>query len=148
MRYFEFMLDTTAKEIEKNATVNLREYAFNKPIGAVSSYLFGNLKNGVYCFMYREEQGAVLSAFSYDEKTRTFREAYDDILEMLRQIFGIKKVKAEPCEVTIRAERWKCRRWSFTTCIGGWRGRSVLISGKKRSYPKRIKKRIRCMTRA
>ena len=101
MRYFEFMLDTTAKEIEKNATVNLREYAFNKPIGAVSSYLFGNLKNGVYCFMYREEQGAVLSAFSYDEKTRTFREAYDDILEMLRQIFGIKKVKAEPCEVTI-----------------------------------------------
>lgn len=101
MRYFEFILSTTAEEIEKNATVNLKEYAYNKPIGAVSSYLYGNLKNGVCCFMYREEQDVVLSAFSYDEKTRTFREAYDDILEMLRQIFGIKKVKAEPCEVTI-----------------------------------------------
>ena len=100
MRYFEFMLGTTAEEIEKNTTVNLREYAYNKPIGAVSSYLYGNLKNGVCCFMYREERDAVVSAFSYDEKTRTFREAYDDILAMLRQIFGIKKVKAEPNEVT------------------------------------------------
>ena len=101
MRYFEFILGTTAEQIKENTTVNLNEYAYNKPVGAVSGYLYGSLKNGVCCFMYREEKDAVLSAFSYDEKTRTFREAYDDILEMLRQIFGIKRVKAEPCEVTI-----------------------------------------------
>ena len=101
MRYFEFMLRTTAEQIKKNTTVNLNAYAYDNPVAAVNSYLYGNLKNGVCCFMYREEQDVVLSAFSYDEKARTFREAYDGILEMLRQIFGTKRVKAEPCEITV-----------------------------------------------
>lgn len=101
MRYFSFAIKTNAEQIRENAKINLREYAYENPIAAMNSYLYKNMKNGICYFAYREEEEVTLTAFSYDEKKGSYRDAYDSILGMLNGIFCIKKVKAEPCEITM-----------------------------------------------
>ncbi|MCM1091819.1 MAG: AAA family ATPase [Muribaculum sp.] len=101
MRYFGFALNTSAEKIEKNSKIRLREYDYQSPVAAMNNYMYKHLKNGICFFAYREEENVILAAFSYDEKKGLFRDAYDYILEMLNDIFGIKKVKAEPSEVTM-----------------------------------------------
>lgn len=102
MRYFGFTLRTSAEQIEKKAKIRLKEYDYQSPVAAMNNYMYKNMKNGICFFAYREEGNAILSAFSYDEKKESFCDAYDYILEMLNGIFLIKKVKAEPCEITTR----------------------------------------------
>ena len=100
MRYFGFTLRTSAEQIEKKAKIRLKEYDYQSPVAAMNNYMYKNMKNGICFFAYREEDGALSSAFSYDEKKESFCGAYDYILEMLNEIFPVKKVKAEPYEIT------------------------------------------------
>lgn len=101
MRYFEFALKTNAEQIKEGAKINLGEYAYHNPVAAMNSYMYQNLKNGVCYFAYREEETVVLAAFSYDERKGIYRDAYDNILAALHEVFCIKGVKAEPCEITV-----------------------------------------------
>lgn len=101
MRYFDFIMKTNAEQINENAKINLREYAYENSIAAMNSYLYRHMKNGICFLAYREEEGAILAAFSFDEKKGSFSDVYDYILEMLHEIFSIRKVKAEPCEITM-----------------------------------------------
>ncbi|MCM1235021.1 MAG: AAA family ATPase, partial [Ruminococcus flavefaciens] len=101
MRYYGFALNTNAEKITENAKIRLKEYDYQSPIAAMNNYMYRNMKNGICYFAYREEENAALAAFSYDEKKDTLHNAYEHILELLNNIFGIKKVKAEPCEVTM-----------------------------------------------
>lgn len=101
MRYFDFVIMTNAEQIKEKAKINLREYDFQNPVAAMNGYMYKNMKNGVCYFAYREEEEVTLAAFSYDERRWKFRDAYDYILEMLNEIFSVRKVKAEPSEVTM-----------------------------------------------
>lgn len=51
--------------------------------------------------MYREEDNLICAIFSYNEQKLSFRNAYEGILEMLQDIFGIKLIKVEPYEITM-----------------------------------------------
>lgn len=101
MRYFSFVLKASSEQIKEGAKINLREYDCQSSVAAMNNYMYKHLKNGICFFAYREEENVILAGFSYDEKKGLFRDAYDYILEMLNDIFGIKKVKAEPCEITM-----------------------------------------------
>lgn len=101
MRYFGFAIKTNAEQIKENAKIKLREYAYENPITAMNNYLYKNMKNGVCYFAYREEEEAILAAFSFDEKKGVFSAVYDYILEMLHETFSIRKIKEEPCEITM-----------------------------------------------
>lgn len=51
--------------------------------------------------MYREEDNLISAIFSFDEQKLSFQNVYEGILEMLQDIFGIKRIQAEPYEITI-----------------------------------------------
>ncbi|MBR1598715.1 MAG: AAA family ATPase [Lachnospiraceae bacterium] len=103
MRYYNFVLGTNASEIEKNTKVRLRDYEYSSTIGAVNNYMYQKMRNGLLFFVYRDEPGNVMQAvFSYDERSDTFDEAYSYILDELSDVFGIKKIKDEPAEISIQ----------------------------------------------
>ena len=101
MRYFGFVLKTNSEQIKENAKIRLKEYDYQSTVAAMNNYMYKNMKNGICYFAYREDGGTTLAAFSYDEKKGSFRDAYDYIIEMLNDVFSIKQVKAEPCEITM-----------------------------------------------
>lgn len=101
MRYYSLVLNTNAEEIKENTRINLREYAYENPIAAINSYMLKNMKNDVSFFAYREEENSVFAVFSYNEKKGTFQDVCRYLSEMLKDDFRIKKLKAEPCEITM-----------------------------------------------
>ena len=104
MRYFNFVLKTTAAKIEKatEATkkIKLSDYEWHNPLGAVNHYMYQNLKNGITFVAYREENDSVSATFSYDERKGTFDEAYDYITGILSDVFSVTKISSEPDEIT------------------------------------------------
>lgn len=109
MRYYEFRLATTAEELEKTAKIKLNKYAYGSTVSSLNNLLYSSLKNEIYCFAYREEQTALLTAFAYNERTSSFQEAYDHIFFTLNQAFVIHRTKKEPCEITMQQmyEDWQ-----------------------------------------
>ncbi len=102
MRYYNFTLVTNAERISENTSINLGEYAYRCSIGAVNNYMYKSMKNGVTFIMYREEtENTVLATFSYDERKYVYKEVYHYILDILNNVFCIKKVRREPCEITM-----------------------------------------------
>lgn len=101
MRYYSLVLNTNAEEIKENTRINLREYAYENPIAAINSYMLKNMKNDVSFLAYREEENSVFAAFSYHEKKGTFQDICRYLLEMLKDDLRIKKLKTEPCEITM-----------------------------------------------
>lgn len=88
----------------------------------MNNYIYRNINNGVAFLVYREEENAVLSAFSYDEKTVAFDEAYNHILEIFRTVFSVKQIKSEPLEITMfqcYEHYLECRRRGYMS--GGYR---------------------------
>lgn len=102
MRYYCFALRTCAEEIKEKSKINLKEYAWKNPIGAMNNYAYKTNPNGLCFIAYREEAGnVILAALSYDEKKYTYQEAENYIFSMLHDIFCVNKIKAEPCETTM-----------------------------------------------
>lgn len=102
MRYFEFTLLTNADEIKENAKIKLNEFYYGSAIGSVNEFMYRTMKNGCTFLAYREEnENSILAAFSYDERKYNFRDAYKYILDKLYDAFEIKRVKVEPCEITM-----------------------------------------------
>lgn len=101
MRYYNFVLKTTTKKIEEGSKIRLRDYDYDSAIGAMNAFLYKTIKNGISFFAYREEEGAILAAFAYDEKKGTFNEAYDHLTEILSSTFSVKQIKTEPFEISM-----------------------------------------------
>lgn len=102
MRYYEFTLNTTEEKIKAGAKINLREYCFDSPIGAVNSYMGKNIQNNMHFLSFREDGEVLLSAFSFNDEKMTLQEAYDHICDLLNRTFEAKPTKAEPVEITMR----------------------------------------------
>lgn len=77
MRYFRFALIANAEQVNENSRINLRDYAFNNPIGAVNNYIYKTVENGITFFIYRQEtDDVVLAAFSFNERKYSYQDAY------------------------------------------------------------------------
>lgn len=101
MRYYGFKLGTNVEEIKENAKIELQHYGYNNTLESINSYMYQNMKNDRTFLVYREEDNLICAIFSYNEQKLSFRNAYEGILEMLQDIFGIKQVKVEPFEITM-----------------------------------------------
>lgn len=101
VRYYCFVLNIGADQIKKNAKINLREYAYENTLAAMNNYMFKNMKNDLCFFAYREEENVTFAVFSYSEKKISFHDAYDYIIEILNDVFLIKKIKVDPYEITM-----------------------------------------------
>ena len=102
MKYFELALVTTIDEIKAGSTINLREYGYLSPMASLNEYLCKTLNVGCLFFVYRETtEGLILSAFAYDERKHTYEEAYQYVLDVLRDVFAIRKVLSDPNEITM-----------------------------------------------
>ena len=101
MRYYGFKLGTNVEEIKENAKIELQHYGYNNTLESINSYMYQNMKNDRTFLVYREEDNLICAIFSYNEQKLSFRNAYEGILEMLQDIFGIKLIKVEPYEITM-----------------------------------------------
>jgi len=119
MRYYSFVLNTSADKIEKNSTIRLKDYDYDNIICGMNVYLYHKLMNGIGFLTYREDKADALhSVFSYDESKYTYSEAFDSIMGMLGSTFRIRRLKEDPVEIT--GEK-------FYECI---------MEGKRREYAK------------
>ena len=102
MKYFEFTLISSAKEIEENSRIKLRDYVYDNTIGGVNNFMYKNMKRGIVFLIYKvENENSLSTVFAYDEKTFSFNEAYQYILEMLNNSFCINKIEKFPVEITM-----------------------------------------------
>ena len=76
-----------------------KDYLFEKQI-LVSDGETEEKHNRTF-LVYREEDNLISAIFSFDEQKLNFQNVYEGILEMLRDIFGIKRIQADPYEITM-----------------------------------------------
>lgn len=119
MRYYSFVLNTSADKIVQNSTIRLKDYDYDNTICGMNIYLYHKLMNGIGFLAYREDKADKLhSVFAYDESMYTCDEALDFIMGILGSAFRIRKLKEEPIEITGD---------NFYECI---------MEGKRREYAK------------
>ena len=91
MRYYGFVLNTSAEEISKNSTIRWKDYDYDSPIGAMNKYMYQKIKNGLTFLAYRvAENNTVYSMFSYDESKYSLEDAYQNVLDLLADTFRVK----------------------------------------------------------
>lgn len=100
MQYFEFLLKTTSEDIkEKTTKIKLRDFDYSSTLGAVNSYMYRSLENGI-CFMtYRDTPNAIPTLFSFDDRKNKFDDVFAQITGILIDVFEIKHF-SEPFEIT------------------------------------------------
>ena len=102
MRYYNLEIYANAAEIKEKAQVKLNDYYYGSEIGAVNVYVYSHKDNDVDFFIYRENGDTCSAVMAFNEKKTTFQSAYDNILDLLKSTFDIKRVKAEPEEITMQ----------------------------------------------
>lgn len=107
MRYYGFKLGTNVEEIKENAKIELQHYGYNNTLESINSYMYQNMKNDRTFLVYREEDNLICAIFSYNEQKLSFRNAYEGILEMLQDIFGIKQVKVKSLGLALAGDEMK-----------------------------------------
>ena len=105
MRYYNFALYASAEQIRENTTINLREYAYENPIAAVNNYMYKRLDNDVAFLTYREERNTIFAVFVYDEKKKTFADAFSHATNVLKEDFSVNRIKTAPYEIIIISRR-------------------------------------------
>lgn len=101
MRYYNYALYASAEQIRENTTINLREYAYENPIAAVNNYMYKRLDNDVAFLTYREEGNTIFAVFVYDEKKKTFADAFSHATNVLKEDFSVNRIKTAPYEITM-----------------------------------------------
>lgn len=102
MRYYSFTLNANAEQIKEKTQINLRQYDYNNnTFAAMNSYMYQNLDNDVYFFVYREEENATYAVFSYDEKKSVFDDVFIYITGVLKEAFFVNRIKTAPYEITM-----------------------------------------------
>ena len=102
MRYYSIELYGNSETMKENATIRLNDYDYDNPLGALNAYIYRNPIDGMGLVSYREEGGVIKAILIHDEKKEMFREAYESLLAVLKDVFGITKIKEEPKEITMR----------------------------------------------
>lgn len=129
MRYYNFEIYANADEIRENADIRLNDYAFGNTLASVNNYIYNKKINDVDFFIYRDNGDILSAVISYNEKKVSFADAYSNILEMLKDVFHIKGIKAMPTEITMRQffdnltegrRREFTNRSKVTTTFGDW----------------------------
>lgn len=118
MRYYNFTLNANAEQIKEKTPINIFLYE-NNTFFAMNSYMYENLDNDMYFFVYREDENAAFAVFSYDEKKRMFDDVFAYITGVLKEIFFVNKIKTDPYEITMYQARdflLEARRREF---VGG-----------------------------
>ena len=100
MRYFAFDLKLKKEDI-RSTTVNLKDYSYDGPIEAITTYIFKTLSNGNTFVIYREEEVFLKSMYAIDEKIRQPKEALDEILSLIEYALGNKVKITEASEITM-----------------------------------------------
>ena len=101
MRYYNFALYASAEQIRENTTINLREYAYENPIAAVNNYMYKRLDNDVAFLTYRGEGNTIFAVYVYDEKKKTFADAFSHATNVLKEDFSVNRIKTAPYEITM-----------------------------------------------
>lgn len=101
MRYYNFALNASADQIKEKTTINLREYAYENTIAAVNNYMYKRLDNDVAFLAYREEGNTIFAVFVYDEKKKTFADAFSHATNVLKEDFSVNRIKTAPYEITM-----------------------------------------------
>ena len=118
MRYYNFTLNANAEQIKEKTPINIFLYE-NNTFFAMNSYMYENLDNDMYFFVYREDENAAFAVFSYDEKKKMFDDVFAYITGVLKEIFFVNKIKTDPYEITMYQARdflLEARRREF---VGG-----------------------------
>ena len=102
MRYLQLTIKASSEYIEKNSKIRLKDYYYDSTIGALNVFMYRKMTNYLSFLAYREEEGGrLLSVFAYDEQKRIFDDVYSEIMELLRDSFGITRILSGPAEITI-----------------------------------------------
>lgn len=101
MRFYSLTLNANEEMIEDKAKIRLNDYDYDNPIGALNKYMHRHLDNGFCFFAYREEGDSLLSILAFDERKSTLENAYSYVTDILRDVFQIRKVTKEACEITL-----------------------------------------------
>ena len=122
MRYYSFIMKTSSEEIAQNTKIRLREYNYDCTLGAVNDFIQQTKQKQDSCFFaYREEEGKISAAFSFNEKTDSLQSAFELLTETLKENFSIKKIVQEPVEITTKDfydYLYEARRRNYTHQAG------------------------------
>lgn len=102
MRYYSLVLNANEKDVLKAVQMKFTDYSYdNNGLKVMNDYMGKNLKNKFSFCAYRRDGNIIFSGFSYDDRSEKFNEAYEYILEMLNEVFQIRKIVEKPEEVTM-----------------------------------------------
>ena len=101
MRYYQITLMTNEEQIQEHATIKIRDYCYDSPLGAMNHYMYKNLPTGIGVFGYRQEGELTRAVFCFDENSFSFREALSCVTDMLQQVFSAGRIKGEVEEITM-----------------------------------------------
>lgn len=99
MRYYDLVLGADSEMLKAKGKVEISKW--HTPIAQINEYMYRNMINDICFIAYREEQN-ICAEFSFDDTIHKFRETYDYIMGMLKEVFDIPCCKVEPYEITMR----------------------------------------------
>ncbi len=103
MRYFSFSVYGNPEEMMEYAQNNpLWVRGYGKSLDGVNEYLYKTLQSEVNSFFYRHEKNVCYGVFSFDTREMYFENVFDTILDVLKQVFDVKKIKDDAQEITMR----------------------------------------------
>lgn len=97
MRYYEFIINSTIENIEKNSKIRLKDYDYDSPIGAVNKYIYRNIISNIQFFLYREEGKFLRGVFAFNETKLSFKDAMNAIEQVFDEI-GVAPMSDESLE--------------------------------------------------
>ena len=88
MRYNTFVINNTIEDIKANAKIRLKDYSFSSTLAALEQYIRKNIENDINFVPYREQNGKILVAYSYDERKVSDDDVSEMISKLLMDAFG------------------------------------------------------------
>ena len=101
MRYNTFVINNTIEDIKANAKIRLKDYSFSSTLAALEQYIRKNIENDINFVPYREQNGKILVAYSYDERKVSDDDVSEMISKLLMDAFGYDKGVVNPQEITM-----------------------------------------------
>ena len=101
MRYYNLRIKTEIELFSEAVNENCKRYGYDNYLIRVNGYTFQTFVNDIMMVVYREENNVIYSIFSYDEKNHSFDEAYDYIMDKLRDVTSPAKLHCKTGEITM-----------------------------------------------
>lgn len=125
MRYYDFEFIGNLENVKELLPEKecLKEYRWLSPLAAINHYMYQNLKNDLGFLAYRyETHNKILATIFYDERKENLNNACDCIIEILENVFEIRKIKVLPSEITMH---------DFLDCLKEGRRREYVNNGNR-----------------